>query len=205
MMGKTKTVLILLVMLSFISTVTFVFAADKSNSNSQDTLLDTSPTTTSDPCKGGGLGDGILLVFSDPQRTTMAPTDVADKYQVIFNRLYYFNITSISEYSTGQDINVWACHEDQTDLIGNYAVASGGNVAFTWTIPTLPDCSEVKYKYGLSLNGPNPSWRFAKRTTHGVGMTFAIPDVPLGMLGSTSTFFAAYLIRNISTKRKRSR
>jgi hypothetical protein len=189
-------------MLGFISSITFAFAADKSNSNKHETLLDANPTATPDPDKGGGLGDGILLVFSDPQRTTEAPTDVADKYQVIFNRLYYFNITSISEYSTGQDINVWACHENQTDLIGNYAVTPGGNIGFTWTIPTLPDGSEVKYKYGLTLKGPNPSWHFAKRTTHGVGITFAIPDIPLGILGSTSTFFAAYLIKNIATRRK---
>lgn len=178
------------------------YAVDKSNSNRQEIALSNNPNPTPDLSKGGGVGDGILLVFSDPQRTANAPTDVADKYQVIYNRPYYFTITGISEYSTGQTVTVWACHENKTDQIGNYAIAAGGNIGFTWTIPTLPDHTEIKYKYGLSLGGPNPSWRFAKRTTQGVGMTFAIPDVPLGILGSTSTFFAAYVTRNITKKRK---
>lgn len=163
-------------------------------------------TSASNPVKGAcGVGDGELYVFTNPLRTYEAARDSSDKYLVLFNKLYYFTIDSITEYSVGQTIKIWACYRCQTDLIGIFSVEQGEVVEFAWTIPNLPDKSEIKYKYGLSLTGPNPSWRFAKRITHGVGMTMVIPDVPFMTLGSISVFFAAFGTRTYVDRRRKRR
>jgi hypothetical protein len=145
-----------------------------------------------DAAKGGGVGDGVLHVFSDPERIYEAPRNPAHNYLLNYSQLYYFTIDGITEYTHGQTISVWACQECQTALIGNYLVAQDGNINFTWTTPNLPNNGEVKYKYGLSLTGPDPSWRFAKKTTHGVALTLIVPEIPMATLGSLSVFIIAY-------------
>lgn len=152
--------------------------------------------------KGGGLGSGTLYVYIDAGRTTEAPTNPAEKYLVLYGKLYYFRIAGITEYSVGQTIHIWANYEDSDHLIGDYTVGSGGTIDFEWTIPTLPYQTEIKYKYGLKLTGPNPDWHFAKRTTQGVGLTLVIPQVPLGVLGATSAFIAAYGIKSLTSKKR---
>ena len=151
----------------------------------------------------GGVGDGTLYVYIDAGRTTEAPKKPAAQiYLVLYGRLYYFRITNITEYSGGQTIHIWANYSESDYLIGDYTVESSGTIDFEWTIPTLPYQTEIKYKYGLSLTGPSPSWHFAKRTTHGVGLTLVIPQVPLGVLGATSAVIAAYGIKALTSKRR---
>ncbi len=153
--------------------------------------------------KGGGLGNGILYVYMDAGRTTEAPTtDHSEKYLVIYDRVYYFRIAGITEYSEGKTIYIWAHYQNSDHLIGNYILGPGGTIDFEWRIPTLPYQTEIKYKYGLSLTGPNPSWRFAHRTTNGVGITLVIPQVPLGVLGTTSAVIAAYGLKALTSKRR---
>jgi len=152
--------------------------------------------------KGRGLGSGTLYVYIDAGRTTEAPTNPAEIYLVLYGKLYYFRIAGITEYSVGQTIHIWAHYQDGDHLIGNYTVGSGGTIDFEWTIPTLPYQTEIKYKYGLNLTGPNPSWHFARRTTQGVGITLVIPQVPLGVLGATSAVIAAYGIKALTSKRR---
>jgi len=153
--------------------------------------------------KGGGLGSGTLYVYIDAGRTTEAPTtDHSEKYLVIYDGLYYFRIAGITEYDADQTIHVWANYSGSDYLIGNYTIGPGGTIDFKWTIPTLPYGTEIKYKYGLNLTGRDPSWRFAHRTTHGVGITLVIPQVPLGVLGATSAVIAAYGIKALTSKRR---
>jgi hypothetical protein len=154
------------------------------------------------PVSGSGLGSGTLYVYIDEGRTTEAPTNPAEIYLVLYERLYYFNITGITEYSEWETIHIWAHYQDSNHLIGDYEVGSGGTIDFEWTIPDLPIQTEIKYKYGLNLTGPNPSWFFAKRTTEGVGLTLVIPQVPLGVLGATSAFIAAYGLKALTSKRR---
>jgi len=151
----------------------------------------------------GGVGDGTLYVYIDEGRTTEAPTtDHSEKYLVIYDGLYYFRIAGITEYGADQTIHVWANYLESDYLIGNYTIGPGGTIDFKWTIPTLPYGTEIKYKYGLNLTGPNPSWHFAHRTTHGVGITLVIPQVPLGVLGATSAVIAAYGIKALTSKKR---
>lgn len=163
------------------------------------TVQSTPPTDS----KGGGLGTGTLYVYINQQRTTLAPTNQAEHYIVSIQNTYYFTITDITEYTPTQPISIWACFKDQTELVGNFPVEQNGKIDFTWTIPDLPDQTEIKYKYGLSLTGPDPSWRFAKKTTNGVAMTFAVPEVQFGALGSLTAIFAALGLKNFVAKRKK--
>jgi len=152
--------------------------------------------------KGGGVGTGELYVYLDESRKKEAPTNPAEAYLVLYGRLYYFTIKGITEYGEGETIHIWAHYQDGDHLIGDYTVGPGGTIDFEWTIPTLPYQTEIKYKYGLSLTGSNSSWRFAKRTTRGVGLTLVIPQVSFGVLGATSAFVAAYSIKALTGKRR---
>jgi hypothetical protein len=151
----------------------------------------------------GGVGDGTLYVYIDAGRTIEAPIDLPSKiYLVLPGKLYYFRIAGIKEYREGQTIHIWANYSESDYPIGDYTVGSGGIIDFEWTIPTLPYQTKIKYKYGLNLTGPNPSWHFAKRTTQGVGITLVIPQVPLGVLGATSAVIAAYGIKALTRKKR---
>ena len=148
-----------------------------------------------------GLGTGTLYVYTDPQRTTEAPTDASGKYFVLYGTLYYFRISGIQEYSQGQIIEIWAHYEEASELIGSFTVGPAGTVDFEWRIPTnLPYETEIKYKYGLNPEGPNPNWYFARRSTQGIGLTMVIPQVPLGVLGAALAILAAYSIKALTRK-----
>jgi len=180
------------------------FALTRPSSEGTANPSSTSPNPSSKPEeKGGGVGTGTLHVYIDSGRTTEAPINSDEIYLVLYGRLYYFRISNITEYKVGQKIHVWAHYLGENHLIGDFTVGSDGAINFEWTIPTLQrERTEIKYKYGLNLTGPNPSWRFAKRATHGVRLTMAIPQAPLGALGATSAFIAAYCIKALNGKRR---
>ena len=163
----------------------------------------TAHSTPPPDSNGGGLGTGTLYVYTDQQRTTLAQTNQAQHYTVSIRSAYYFTIAEITEYTATQAINIWTCFMNQTELVGNFPVEQNGRVNFTWTIPNLPDQTEIKYKYGLSLTGPNPSWNLAKKTTNGVAMTFVVPEVEFGALGSLAVIFTALGLKNFVAKRKK--
>jgi hypothetical protein len=202
---KNKRKWIILSILIVVALVIFIaFAWARPTPESSLSSETSSKNASSKPeYKGGGLGNGTLYVYVDKGRTTEAPTtDHSEKYLVIYGRLYYFKIAGITEYSEGQAIHVWANYSESDYLIGTYTIGPGGTINFNWTIPTLPYGTEIKYKYGLNLTGPNPSWRFAHRTTHGVGITLVIPQVPLGVLGATSAVIVAYGLKALTSKKR---
>jgi hypothetical protein len=200
---KSKWKLTFLLALLVTSTVGIAYALIKTNSKG-DTNFTTSPANPppNTAGKGGGVGNGTLYVYTDASRTNEAPKNEAEIYLVLYGKTYYFRIVGITEYSVGQTIHVWAHYRGDNYLIGNCTVGPGGTIDFEWTIPTLPyQPTVIQYKYGLNLTGPNPSWHFAKRSTQGVGLTFAIPQVPLGVLGAISAFIAAYGIKALTNKK----
>jgi len=201
---KNKGKWIILSILIVVALVIFiVFAWARPIPESSLSSETSSKNASSKPeCKGGGLGNGTLYVYIDEYKTEAPTTDHSEKYLVIYGRLYYFNISGITEYRKGQAIHVWANYLESDYFIGTYTIGPGGTINFSWTIPTLPYGTEIKYKYGLNLTGPDPSWRFAHRTTHGVGITLVIPQVPLGVLGATSAFIAAYGIKALTSKKR---
>jgi len=202
MAPKIKRKWIVLSVLIVVVSIGIAFALTRSNNEGNANSPTAPSNTTSNSQDGGGLGSGTLHVYIDAGRTTEAPTNPAEIYLVLYDRLYYFRISEITEYNVGETIHIWANYADSDHIIGDYIVGPGGTVDFEWTIPTLPYQTETKYKYGLSLTGPNPGWRFAKRTTQGVGLTLVIPQVPLGVLGATSAFIAAYGIKALTSKRR---
>jgi hypothetical protein len=197
--NKGKWIFLAILIVALCSGITFALAKLNTKSGiNPEASVNATPNSPSN----GGVGDGTLYVYIDAGRTTEAPTNPAEKYLVLYGKLYYFRIAGITEYSVGQTIHIWANYEDSDHLIGDYTVGSGGTIDFEWTIPTLPYQTEIKYKYGLKLTGPNPDWHFAKRTTQGVGLTLVIPQVPLGVLGATSAFIAAYGIKSLTSKKR---
>jgi len=202
---KRKWILMTILIVSLIVPLSFgaAFALTRPNNegNANSSSASSNPSSNRGD-GGGGVGSGTLYVYIDAGRTTEAPTNPAEIYLVLYGGLYYFRISNITEYGVGQTIHIWAHYQDGDHLIGDFTVGSGGTIDFQWTIPTLPYETEIKYKYGLNLTGPNPSWHFAKRTTKGVGLTLVIPQVPLGVLGATSAFIAAYSIKALTDKKR---
>ena len=200
---KNKRKLIFLSILIVVLSIGIAFALIKPNPEGGGVSA-TSPTNapSNSRSQGGGVGDGILYVYTDAHRTMEAPTNPAEIYLVLYGRLYYFRITGITEYGKGEKIHIWAHYQDSDHLIGDYIVGSDRTIDFDWTIPTLPYNTEITYKYGKNLTGPNPSWHFAKRTTQGVGLTLVIPQAPFGVLGATSAVVAAYGIKALTSKKR---
>lgn len=197
---KRKWIFLSILIVALIIGITFALAILNPEGGMGSAALTTN--TSSNPTnKGGGLGTGTLYVYTDKDRKIEASKNPAEIYLVLYGRTYYFRVSGITEYEVGKTIHVWANYLDSDYIIGDYTVGPDGTINFEWTIPTLPYQTEIKYKYGLNLTGPNPSWRFAKRTTQGVGLTLVIPQVPLGALGVISAFIAAYSIKSFTTKR----
>jgi hypothetical protein len=171
-------------------------SSQKNQSNSANPEAQSNPNT----------GTGILYAYTDPDRTTEVPQNPSGNYIVLFDVTYYFKITKITEYSEDTTINIWAHYQTDTTekniLIGSFTIADG-TILFEWTIPTdIPFETAIKFKYGTSLTGPDPSWYFAKKATEGVRLSFVIPEIPYGSLGAIITLISGLGITSFYQKRK---
>jgi len=154
-------------------------------------------TAASIVCAGGGVGTGTLQVYVDSERTVEAPENQAHNYIVMIQTTYYYRIAGITEFAPGQTIQVQACYKSETANIGTYTIQPDGTIEFEWTIPNLRENTHIKYKYGTSLL----DWNYAKKTTHGIALTMAVPIIPLGILGSISAPLVAFAVHSIRKKK----
>jgi hypothetical protein len=85
----SKTVLLLLAILGSVSTTTAIaFDLSTSNPNGKSTFVSNYLGPAQNLDRGGSVGDGVLDVFLDPQRTNEAPKNPAENYLVNSNQPY---------------------------------------------------------------------------------------------------------------------
>ena len=151
------------------------------------------------------VGEGILYAFTDPERTTPAPSAPGDKYLVEPELTYYFRIEGIDEYELNDQIWVWACYKTDTThqenvLPPTFDVTSKPlDIAFEWEVPAdITVGTSIKFKYGNDETGkgPLPNWYFARRDTISrPRLLFVIPGVFLGSIGAMTALFSVLGIK----------
>jgi len=155
------------------------------------------------------VGTGILHVYMDQQRTIEAPKDEWENYLVLSGVTYYFSLTGITEYEN--TVKVWASYWDPPPfwkftniLVDEFAVSE--NIEFTWTIPTLPIETTLRFKYGKNVNWPHPNWLFAAKPTLHIfplpRKLFVVTEILLGPLGALAALFAGYKIKTLPRRKK---
>ena len=160
-------------------------------------------TPASPPNHNPGVGTGALYVYKDPERTSETTTNAAGNYMVLYGVNYYFRVAGVTEYSVGKTINIWATYGDTTLLIRTGTVGTGGTIEYEWAIPTLPIDTEIKFKYGTKLTGPNSSWYFAKKAALNFPrLLLVIPEVSLVTLGATIALFSGLGITAFYRKKR---
>jgi len=148
-------------------------------------------------------GTGILYAYVDPGRTIEAIRNTPENYLVFFEVTYYFRIDGITEHGEGSTINIWASYQGDNVLVHTGTVQTGGKVEYSWSIPTLPKDTEIKFKYGTELTGPKPDWLYAKKATStSPRLLFAIPEVSFGSLGTAIALFSGLGITALSKRKK---
>lgn len=108
-----------------------------------------------------GDGEGVLYIYTDPEKTTPVTTDSNGRYYVEPSVEYYFTIQGITEYNIGSEITIWAYRIDTNEnmIIQNVVIDSNLNAYFTWTIPSELMDEVIKIKYGTSLEN---NWYYAQ-------------------------------------------
>ena len=151
------------------------------------------------------VGEGILYVYTDSDRTTEAPLKADKHYLVLPNTKYYFTIEGITEYtSTTTTYKVWARYQDTHVLVHSFSGAPAPySINFDWTIPDLPVDTEIRIKYGTDFKGSLEKWFYAQRAAESAPrLLFVIPEVFLGPLGAITALFSALGITSF-VRRKR--
>lgn len=155
------------------------------------------------------VGNGILYVYTNPERTDEAPTDEWGNYLVLSGVEYYFTLNGVTEYEN--TIKIWASYWNPPPFwkftnipIDEFTVSD--NIQFSWTIPDLPMETTLRFKYGKDITGWCQNWRFAAKPTCFIlplpRKLFVVNEIILGPLGAIAALFIGYTVKSTYTKSK---